>query len=150
MATGEAAPAVGAGPPLPEDGCPNEAPKICVAARAPPDASAFTAPNTWVADRGCVAGLCATDGACAGAAGFAVKTEPQRVHWTGAPPGGISRSSSSYSVEHLTQEMRTSAVYSISSPPRASAQLRRSLENVELCGTHTRHRVHLFPRSKAA
>ena len=36
-------------------------------------------------------------GATAGAVGpggWAVKTNPQRVHWTGAPPGGISLSSS--------------------------------------------------------
>jgi len=61
------------------------APKICVAARAPPaaaGASALIAPNIRVSDRGCAAGLGGTAGAaCAPVeALFAVKTEPQRVH----------------------------------------------------------------------
>ncbi len=66
MATGEAAPAVAGGLLLPEDGWPNGAPKIWVAARAP------------------LCGIACA--ACAGTAGFAVealfavKTEPQRVH----------------------------------------------------------------------
>lgn len=37
----------------------------------------------------------------------AVKTCPQRVHWTGAPCGGISASSSTYVVEHFSQEICT-------------------------------------------
>jgi len=81
------------------------APNICVAARF--GGLGLASPGDGATDGAAFVvglGLASTragatdDGAFGGAgsgAGLAVKTWPHLVHWTGAPEGGISRSSSS-------------------------------------------------------
>ncbi|HYV48832.1 MAG TPA: hypothetical protein VFA20_28430, partial [Myxococcaceae bacterium] len=85
-----------------------EAPNICVDGRSGAGAvggdelgraagGAGADPNIWVrlASGGRAAGAGAgAEAAAAAPGGYAVNTCPQRVHWTGAPPDGIRRSSS--------------------------------------------------------
>ena len=72
----------------------------------------------------------------------------------------MSRSSSSYSVEHFTQAMRTSALYSTRavfgaarpspSTPAQRTYHRRTFQGVELCRTNSHHRVHFVPGPKSS
>ena len=66
-----------------------------------------------------VSGLGGTPG------GMAVNTCPQRVHWTGAPPAGINRSSSAYVVPQRSHEICTMTFYHTLSEPKAAGHTLR-------------------------
>jgi hypothetical protein len=83
---------------------------VCCEPGAPPEFVPAPRPKTIVA----LAGLCSAGGRLGAASWpfpFAMKTCPHRVHWTGAPCGGISASSSRYVVAHFSQEICTPSLY---------------------------------------
>jgi hypothetical protein len=96
-------------------GAPWPAPNIMVERRSAAAAAAAAAGGGATGARG--VGILALAGGAVGlggggwatvpAGGLAVKTSPQRVHCTGAPPGGMSLSSSMYTVLQRSQEICT-------------------------------------------